>query len=174
MTTAVDILTSDTSSSVPVPSQQGSNGSSLGLNIGGDESSSVSSVDDYLLDNDTSSSSYTQEELARLIMEDDFNEELLKDLNEELLKDFNEELLKDISILHSVPAFARIHHEIYQSNSNDKQTNSTSIVDNDKWIEGTIQSIQMANEKITTNELTNNNQSMTTKNNKATSNGEKF
>ena len=158
MTTAVNIPSSYTSSSTPMPPQQGSNGSSLGSGIGGDESSSVSSVDDYLLDNVTSSSGYTQEEqeeLVRLIMEDDFNEELLK------------------NILHNVPSIAKIHHEIYQSSSNEKQTNSTSIIDNDKWIEGAIQSMQMANEKITINEPTNNNQSTTTKNNEATSNGEK-
>ncbi len=128
--TALDIPSSNPSSSVPP--QQGSNGSSIGSGIGGDESSSVSSVDDYLIDNDTSSSGYTQEEqeeLANLITEEDLNELLLE------------------SILDSVSPMARIRREIYQSTLNDKQTNSTNNIDNDNWIEGIIQGFQSAQDE---------------------------
>lgn len=140
VTTAVDIPSSNSSSSVPIPPQQGSNGSSVGSGIGCEESSSVSSVDDYLLDNDTSSSGYTleeQEEFARLMLEEDLNEQLLA------------------SILDSVSPLARIQREIHQSKFNDRKTNITTTIDNEKWIESIIQGIESANEKqqkITTNE----------------------
>jgi hypothetical protein len=146
-TTAVDIPSSNPSSSPSsVPPKQGSNGSSIGSGIGGDESSSVSSVDDYLLDNDTSSSGYTQEEheeLANLITEDDLNELILE------------------SILGRVSPMARIEREIYQSRLNDKQTNSTTTIDNDEWIQGIIQGMQSAQneEKLTTDQHTTNNNS---------------
>ncbi|CAF3466512.1 unnamed protein product [Rotaria sp. Silwood1] len=140
VTTAVDIPSSNNSSSTGAPSHQGSNGSSIGSGIGGDESSSVSSVDDYLLDNDTSSSGYTledQEELTRLMLEEDLNEQLLA------------------SILDSVSPLARIQREICQSRFDEKKTNITTTIDNEKWIESIIQGIQSANEKqqkITTND----------------------
>ncbi|CAF4727248.1 unnamed protein product, partial [Rotaria socialis] len=160
-TTAVDIPSSNSSSLAPVPLQQGSNGSSVGSGIGGDESSSVSSVDDYLLDNDTSSSGYTledQEELTRLMLEEDLNEQLLA------------------SILDSVSPLARIQREIYQSRFNEKKTNVTTTVDDEKWIESIIEGIQFANEqqqKITTNDAKVNINS-TTKNNEQATNSELF
>ena len=151
-TTAVDI-----SSSASVPPLQGSNGSSIGSGIGGDESSSVSSVDDYLLDNDTSSSGYTQEEqdeLAHIITEDDLNELLLDSI-----------LGRDSS---------RPKNQ-YQSRSNDKQTTATTTFDNEEWIEGIIQAMQAARdeEQKTTaaNECTTNS---TNTNKKETSNGKIF
>jgi hypothetical protein len=117
-TAAVDI------SSPSVSAQQGSNGSSIGSGNGGDESSSVSSFDDYLLDNDTSSSGYTQEEqeeLTRLILEDDLNEHL------------NQQLLK--GILESVSPLARIQHQI-------------NLDDGDKWIGGIFQGIQSETNQV--------------------------
>jgi hypothetical protein len=91
-TTPVDITSSTTLSA-----QQGSNGSSIGSGNGGDESSSISSFDDYLLDNHSSSSGYTQEEqeeLTRLILEEDLNEQLLE------------------GILESVSPFGNLEHQI--------------------------------------------------------------
>jgi hypothetical protein len=61
-TNAVNIPLSINSSTAPTASQQGSNGSSISSGIGGKESSSISSFDEYLLDNNTSSSSYTKDE----------------------------------------------------------------------------------------------------------------
>ncbi|CAF3974226.1 unnamed protein product [Adineta steineri] len=58
-----DNSNSTTTNAVNIPSvssQQGSNGSSIGSGVGGKESSSISSFDEYL--NNTSSSSYTKEE----------------------------------------------------------------------------------------------------------------
>ncbi|CAF4028576.1 unnamed protein product, partial [Rotaria magnacalcarata] len=156
VTTAVDIPSSNSSSLAPVPLQQGSNGSSVGSGIGGDESSSVSSVDDYLLDNDISSSGYTledQEEFTRLMLEEDLNEQLLA------------------SILDSVSPLARIQREIYQSRFNEKKTNVTTTVDDEKWIESIIEGIQLANEKqqkITTNDAKVNINSTTKNNEQAT------
>jgi hypothetical protein len=144
-----------------VPPEQGSNGSSIGSGTGGDESSSVSSVDDYLLDHETSSSGYTQEEqeeLARLFTEEDLNELLLE------------------GILDSVSPIARIQHQIYQSRLNENQTNSTATIDNDNWIEGIFQGIQSAREqeqKIKTEkEVTTNAHSKTT-NKEGVSNGKR-
>ena len=115
--TAVDIP-----SSADVPGEQGSNGSSVGSGLAGDEFSSASSMDDQLLDNDTSSSGYTQEEqeeLARLIFNDD-------DMNEYLLQE----------ILNSVTPYGRIQPQIDRTRSNEKQKNSnlTTMADNDDWI----------------------------------------
>jgi hypothetical protein len=154
-TTAVDIPSSNPSLPVSVPPQHGSNGSSIGSGIGGDESSSVSSFDDYLLDNDTSSSGYTQEEqeeLTRLIFEDDFNQQLLEGLFDNL------------------SPLARLHHQLYQSRFNDKQTDhSTITIDNEKWIEGIIQAIQTPTDnqqKITTNDTSNSNKKQSSNGNK--------
>ena len=128
-----------------MPPQQGSNGSSVGSGIGGDESSSVSSIDDHLLDNDTSSSGYTQEEqeeLARLLLDDD-------DMNEQLLQE----------ILNSVSPLAQIQHEIDQSLWHDKQLRKmdpATIADNEEWIRRIIQEIPVPcsqGQKITTNEI---------------------
>jgi hypothetical protein len=74
---------------------QGSNGSSIGSGICGKESSSISSVDDYLLGNNTSSSSYTKDESDGLIHDD-------KDLHEQLLH----------GILNNVSPMAQIQREI--------------------------------------------------------------
>ena len=62
-TNAVDIPISTNSSIIPTVCQQGSNGSSISSGIGGKESSSISSFDEYLLDTNT----YTKEEPDRLI-----------------------------------------------------------------------------------------------------------
>ncbi|CAF0737080.1 unnamed protein product [Adineta steineri] len=155
-TTAVDIPTSNVTLSAPVPPEQGSNGSSIGSGIGGDESSSVSSVDDYLLDNETSSSGYTQEEqedFDPLFTEEDLNELLLEGL------------------LDGISPLAKMHHEIMQSRLNEKQTDSsstttTSTIDNDKWIKGIIQGIKSAHEqeqKATSNDVNTNVRCTTTK-----------
>ncbi len=82
----MNIPLSNNSSITPTPSQQGSNGSSIGSGIGGKESSSISSVDEYLLDNTTSSSSYTKEESDHLIPNDnDLHEELLHEILNNIL-----------------------------------------------------------------------------------------
>ncbi|CAF0844840.1 unnamed protein product [Adineta ricciae] len=67
ITSAVNIPLANILSTAVAPSQQGSNGSSIGSGVGGKESSSISSFDDYLLDNNTSSSSFTKEEPDQLI-----------------------------------------------------------------------------------------------------------
>ncbi|CAF4855513.1 unnamed protein product, partial [Rotaria magnacalcarata] len=70
-----------------------------------------------------------------------------------LEEDLNEQLLA--SILDSVSPLARIQREIYQSRFNEKRTNVTTTVDDEKWIESIIEGIQLANEKqqkITTND----------------------
>lgn len=121
--TAVDIPMSTNSSSTDgVPAEHSSNGSSVGSGLAGDEFSSASSIDDQLLDNDTSSSGYTQEEqeeLARLIFNDD-------DMNEYLLQE----------ILNSVSPYGRIQQQIERTRSNEKQKkmNLTTMSDNDEWI----------------------------------------
>lgn len=95
VTSAVDI------SFTSVSAQQSSNGSSISSSNGGDESSSVSSFDDCPLDNDTSSLGYTQEEqedLTRLILEDDLNEYL----NQQLFKRLLESVLSLASIQHQI------------------------------------------------------------------------
>ena len=67
ITSAVNIPLGNILSAAAAPSQQGSNGSSIGSGVGGKESSSISSFDDYLLDNNTSASSFTKEEPDQLI-----------------------------------------------------------------------------------------------------------
>lgn len=118
----------DITSSTSVSAPQGSNGSSIGSGHGEDESSSASSFDDYLLDNDISSSGYTQEEqeeLTRMILEDDFEEH------------FNQQLLK--GIFESVSPLARIQHQI-------------NLDDGDQWIGGIFQGIRSQSNKNETNE----------------------
>lgn len=116
----------DIASSTSITALQGSNGSSIGSGIGGDESSSSSSsssFDDYLLDNETSSSGYTQEEqeeLTRLILEEDLDEHL------------NQQLLK--GIFESVSPLARMQHQI-------------NLDDGEQWIGGIFQGIQPQTEK---------------------------
>ncbi|UJR29165.1 hypothetical protein I4U23_010379 [Adineta vaga] len=154
-TTAVDIPTSNSSLSTPTAPEQGSNGSSIGSGIGGDESSSVSSVDDYLLDHEPSSSGYTEEE--REFLDSLFTEE---DLNELLFE----------GLLDRVSPIARMHHDVLQSRFNDKSNNSlttTTTIDNGKWFEEIIQGIQSAREReekstVTTDNLTKNNDHSTT------------
>ncbi|UJR20533.1 hypothetical protein I4U23_023660 [Adineta vaga] len=67
ITSALNIPLANILSETIDPSQHGSNGSSIGSGVGGKESSSISSFDDYLLDNNTSSSSFTKEETDQLI-----------------------------------------------------------------------------------------------------------
>lgn len=132
----MDIPSSNPSLITPAAPEQGSNGSSIGSGIGGDESSSVSSVDDYLLEHESSSPVYTQEErefLDSLFTEDDMNELLLE------------------GILDQVSPFARMHHEILQSRFDDRANHSaaatTTTIDNGKWFEEIIKGIQSAREQ---------------------------
>ena len=90
---------------------QGSNGSSIGSGICGKESSSISSVDEYLLANNTSSSSYTKDESDGLIHHD-------KDLHEQLLH----------GILNNVTPMAQIQREIDEL----KLTENTNTDDNEE------------------------------------------
>ncbi|CAF1522707.1 unnamed protein product [Adineta ricciae] len=139
-TTAVDIPTSNGALSTPTAPEQGSNGSSIGSGIGGDESSSVSSADDYFLDHDSSSPGYTQEE--REFLDSLFTEE---DLNELLLE----------GILDGVSPMGTMHHELLQTRYNEKSNNllssssatTTTTIDNGKWFEEIIQKIQLAREQ---------------------------
>ena len=116
----------DIASSTSISAPQGSNGSSIGSGIGGDESSSSSSsssFDDYLLDNETSSSGYTQEEqeeLTRLILEEDLDEHI------------NQQLLK--GIFESVSPLARMQHHI-------------NLDDGEQWIGGIFQGVKPQTEK---------------------------
>ena len=124
-------LPMDISSSTSVSAAQGSNGSSIGSGHGEDESSSASSFDDYLLDNETSSSGYTQEEqeeLTRLILEEDLDEHL------------NQQLLK--GIFESVSPLAGIQHQI-------------NLDDGEQWIGGIFQGMQPRSEKHNVNNHSN-------------------
>jgi len=155
MSPAVDIPSTTTTSLTSAANEeieQSSNGSSIGSELGGEEFSSVSSMDDNLLDHETSSSGYTQEEqeeLANLIFNDD-------DMNEFLFQE----------ILSSVSPYARFSKEYEQQFQMDlirdiHQQNTTTIQQNDEWIRRIIQGepILSPNEMVTTDSTSNENNS---------------
>ncbi|CAF4000025.1 unnamed protein product, partial [Rotaria sp. Silwood1] len=86
---------------------QGSNGSSICSGIGGKESSSISSFDEYLLNNHTLSSSYTKETPDSLIQNNNTN-----DLHEQLHHD----------ILNNISSMTQIQHEIDELKLNENIT----------------------------------------------------
>ncbi|CAF1187855.1 unnamed protein product [Rotaria sp. Silwood1] len=96
-TNALNIPSSNSSSIELTTCPQGSNGSSICSGIGGKESSSISSFDEYLLNNHTLSSSYTKETPDSLIQNNNTN-----DLHEQLHHD----------ILNNISSMTQIQHEI--------------------------------------------------------------
>ncbi|CAF2935165.1 unnamed protein product [Rotaria sp. Silwood2] len=71
---ALNVPLPDSSSALSATCQQGSNGSSICSGVDGKESSSISSIDEYLLDNNTSSSSYTKETSDSLVQNNNTND----------------------------------------------------------------------------------------------------
>ncbi|CAF1148865.1 unnamed protein product [Rotaria sordida] len=125
-TNALNIPLSNDSLTASATCQQDSNDSSIGSGVGGKESSSISSFDEYLLDNNTSSSSYTKETLDSLIQNDNNN----NNLHEPLFHD----------ILNNVSSTAQIQHEM-----NELKLNENIVTDNNE-----------ENKKAIKNEITKN------------------